>query len=167
MRNIGRLAIFIMATMMMTGVAQISERIRATRVVVFKQQRLMELSAGGKIIRYYKIALGGNPVGHKQSEGDERTPEGSYWLDWRNAKSAYHRSIHISYPNQADKNNAKARGQEPGGMIMIHGQPNYLPPFTTIPSLLDWTNGCIAVSNHEMDEIWALVPDHTVIEIKP
>lgn len=136
-------------------------------VRVFKAERRLELIDGGTIMRSYSIALGGNPVGHKQREGDERTPEGTYVLDWRNPKSGYHRSIHVSYPNAADRAAAAARGESPGGDIMIHGQPNGWGWWGWLLQYFDWTNGCIAVTDAGMDEIWALVPDGTRIEIRP
>lgn len=136
-------------------------------VRVFKAERRMELVDDGKAIRGYAIALGANPVGHKQREGDERTPEGRYVLDWRNSGSAFHKSIHISYPDAADRAAAAARGESPGGDIMIHGQANGWGWWGFLLQTVDWTNGCIAVTDAEIDEIWALVPDGTPIEIKP
>ena len=127
----------------------------------------MQLLQNGKVIRTYTIALGDNPVGHKQQEGDERTPEGKYKLDWRNPNSAYHKSIHISYPNEQDKARAKKRGVSPGGDIMIHGLPKYAAGIGARHALSDWTNGCIAITNEEMDEVWALVKNSTEIEILP
>ncbi len=136
-------------------------------VRVSKAERRMELLDGTVVVRRYRVSLGGNPVGHKQREGDERTPEGSYALDWRNPKSGYHKSIHISYPNGADRAAAASRGDRPGGDIMIHGQPNGWGWWGWLLQYFDWTNGCIAVTDAEMDEIWALVPDGTRIEITP
>ncbi len=136
-------------------------------VVVLKAERLMRLMSEGRVLRQYTVSLGANPVGHKMREGDERTPEGRYVLDWRNPKSIAHLSIHISYPDDKDKADAKARGEDPGGMIMIHGQMNFLGPFASIPASYDWTDGCIAVTNDEMDEIWNLVAPMTPIEIRP
>lgn len=137
-----------------------------TRVRVNKAARRLELMAGQEVFRIYRIALGGNPSGHKQQQGDERTPEGSYVLDWRNPNSLYTRSIHISYPNKTDRDVARKRGVDPGGDIMIHGQPNAWPlPFVGMPG--DWTLGCIAVSNDAMQEIWAKVKDGTPIDILP
>jgi murein L,D-transpeptidase YafK len=138
-------------------------------VLVRKGERKLELHKDGAVYRTYRIALGDNPRGHKMHEGDERTPEGDYILDWRNPRSSYHKSIHISYPNSSDEAFARAMGKSPGGMIMIHGRPNWL----TSPAVAkeydgrDWTNGCIAVTNPEMDEIWRLVKDGTPIRILP
>jgi murein L,D-transpeptidase YafK len=127
----------------------------------------LQLLKSGQIIQTYKIALGDNPIGHKQQEGDEKTPEGSYILDWRNSKSAYYKSIHISYPNKNDKEQAKHLGIPPGGDIMIHGTNKQTAWLGKWQHLRDWTNGCIAVSNEEMDEIWAMVKNGTRIEINP
>ncbi len=127
----------------------------------------MELLADDLVLRTYPVALGANPVGHKQHEGDERTPEGRYVLDWRNPNSAFARSIHISYPNQADKEQARKAGVSPGGMIMIHGQSKGLGWWAWLFQMFDWTNGCIAVTDEEMNEIWDMVANGTPIEISP
>lgn len=138
-----------------------------SEVVVRKQERRLYLMAGDDVIRTYRISLGDNPVGHKLYEGDERTPEGHYTLDWRNANSDFYKSIHISYPNAQDRELASAWGLDPGGSIMIHGLPNEAGDYAFAYRGLDWTNGCIAVSNEEMDEIWQLVADGTPIQITP
>ena len=121
----------------------------------------MLLLHGESILRQYSIALGPNPVGHKLQEGDGRTPEGPYTIDYRNPKSKYYLSLHISYPNSADAARAHESGVPPGRDIMIHGLKN------ATPSPGDWTQGCIAVTNQEMDEIWSLVLDGTPILIEP
>jgi murein L,D-transpeptidase YafK len=141
--------------------------LKADLVVVEKVQRTLYLLRGGEILRSYRIALGRNPVGPKTREGDSRTPEGVYRLDWRNPESRFYRSIHISYPNETDRRRAAERNVPPGGDIMIHGQPPGSPasPAAQIP--WDWTDGCIAVTNDEIDEIWALVDNGTPIEIRP
>jgi murein L,D-transpeptidase YafK len=136
-------------------------------VRVFKSERRLELLTKGQIVRSYAIALGGNPIGHKQFEGDQRTPEGRYVLDWRNDKSCCVKSIHISYPNEADKAAAKKVGLSPGGMIMIHGPPNRFTWFDWLFQMFDWTDGCIAVREDEMLEIWSMVRSGTPIEIEP
>lgn len=134
-------------------------------VLVDKSERLLTLYRHGKALKAYPgIQLGGAPAGHKHFEGDERTPEGRYTIDTRNAASAYHLSLHISYPNEADAAFAAQRGRNPGGDIFIHGQPNYLPLERPPP---DWTDGCIALSNAELDELWTAIPDGTPIEIRP
>lgn len=140
------------------------------RVIVYKAERRLELWQDGKRVRNYRIALGGAPVGHKYREGDERTPEGEYVLDWRNPRSTFHKSIHISYPSARDRQVSRQLGySNPGGMIMIHGLPNYVRSDQVRREYAsrDWTNGCIAVQNHEMDEIWSAVPDGTPIRILP
>ena len=126
-------------------------------VRVDKSERRMELLAKGQVLRTYSIALGANPIGHKQQQGDERTPEGRYVLDWRNANSCCMRSLHISYPNDADKAAARQLGVDPGGMIMIHGQVNGYGWWGWLIQLFDWTNGCIAVNDADMREIWDMV----------
>ncbi|GGC10358.1 hypothetical protein GCM10011494_31310 [Novosphingobium endophyticum] len=130
---------------------------------VDKSERTMELYAGEELVHVIEgIQLGGQPVGPKRFQGDQRTPEGLYAIDWANPDSAYYLSLHISYPNEADRAYAATKGRSAGGMIMIHGQPNALPA-GRIPG--DWTDGCIAVSNEEMDALWKAVPDGTPIEI--
>lgn len=138
---------------------------KVEKVVVDKSARQLMLLQGGEVVRSYPVALGPNPAGHKVMEGDGRTPEGVYLLDWRNPNSRFYRSIHVSYPNAADRDLASRLGVSPGGMIMVHGEPSYRS-FGPGPRF-DWTEGCIAVSNEAMDEIWAMVDDGTVIEIKP
>lgn len=141
--------------------------IRIDRVVVKKEQRRLYLMASGVPVRSYRISLGDNPVGHKLFEGDERTPEGNYTLDWRNSNSRYHRSIHVSYPNTEDQEEAANWGLNPGGAIMIHGLPNNVGNMAFAYKGLDWTDGCIAVTNAAIEEIWKLVSDGTPIRIIP
>ena len=117
-----------------------------------------------EIARYTDIKLGDAPIGHKRFEGDEKTPEGSYAINGRNPQSSYHLSLRVSYPNVADRAYAKSKGKSPGGDIFIHGQPNLSPISRLSP---DWTDGCIAVSNAEMKQIWKLVPDGAKIAIRP
>jgi murein L,D-transpeptidase YafK len=140
---------------------------KADRVVVFKTERKLVLMRGEAVIRVYDVALGRYPKGHKVSDGDQRTPEGGYTLDYRLPRSAYHKAIHISYPNDEDTARAAALGLSPGGRIMIHGLPNQVSAWQVNHPKLDWTQGCIAVTNREMDEIWAAVDDGTPIEIYP
>lgn len=136
-------------------------------VVIYKSERLMHLKSKGRVIRDFDIALGGEPEGHKLMEGDGRTPEGVSTLDWRNEESRFYRSIHISYPQEADQHAASRRGFSTGGMIMIHGIPNGRRADEMGHPGNDWTNGCVAVTNDEMDEIWSLVEDGTTIIIFP
>ena len=140
---------------------------RVDRVVVHKAERKLMLMSGAKVLKTYKVALGGNPTGHKQQQGDSRTPEGNYVLDFRNAHSQFHRALHISYPNAADRASAKRRGVSPGGDIFLHGLPNGYGAVGSAHTLHDWTDGCIAVTNDEIEEIWRVVKDGTPIEIKP
>lgn len=139
----------------------------ADLVIVEKAERRMVLMRGDTVLRTYRIALGDAPVGHKRQEGDERTPEGRYVLDWRNEKSSFHKSIHVSYPDADDRAAATKAGVDPGGMIMIHGQPNGFGWWSWLLQRFDWTDGCIAVTDQEMDEIWAMVKNGTAIEIRP
>ena len=136
-------------------------------VVVNKSQSRLSVMRDGKVIKSYLIAMGDAPQGHKLKEGDQRTPQGRYTLDYKKADSAFYRSIHISYPNEEDKLRANALGIRPGGMIMIHGEN---PKSTMTPEeaqKYNWTNGCIAVTNKEMDELWQMIDAGTPIEIWP
>lgn len=141
--------------------------VKADRVLVLKAKRKLYLLRDGQVLRHYRVALGRTPRGAKAREGDGRTPEGVYRLDWRNPESQFYRSIHISYPDQDDLRRAAARGVAAGGDIMIHGLPTGLDGFEAMHGQRDWTEGCIAVTNEEIDEIWALVEDGTIIEIRP
>lgn len=137
-------------------------------VLVKKGERKLFLYAGKDLVKSYNIVLGKQPVGQKQKEGDSRTPEGLYTLDWRNPNSKFYRSIHVSYPNISQKRSAKEAGIDPGGEIMIHGQPNdWSERIRLTFAHKDWTEGCIALENQDMIEVWDLVKDGTPIEIKP
>lgn len=140
---------------------------QADAIIVDKTARRLMLMRKGAEIASYDISLGGAPSEHKSREGDERTPEGRYVIDWRNAGSVAHLSLHISYPNPADTTAAAASGHDPGGNIMIHGILNGWGWLGRAHLAWDWTNGCIAVTNAEMREIWSLVPDGTPITILP
>ena len=140
---------------------------RADMVLVYKGRRTMYLMRDGKVLRSYDVALGRNPYGHKNREGDGRTPEGGYLIDWRNSESDFHLSLHISYPRPQDHRLAREAGNDPGGAIMIHGLPNGRTAAEVGHPRIDWTNGCIAVSNEEIEEIWNLVDDGTAIFILP
>ncbi len=139
----------------------------ADKVLVEKKERRLTLFSKGEVIKAYKIALGGDPVGAKERQGDNKTPEGTYIIDSRNNNSEYHLSLHISYPNEEDKRRAKELGVSPGGDIMIHGIKNGLSWVGASHAKFDWTKGCIAVTDEEMQEIYRLVPDGTIIEIRP
>lgn len=149
------------------------QQVHVNKIEVYKQQRLLKLlDANGQTIKTYQVRLGFDPTGHKKQEGDGKTPEGRYVIDWRNPKSQFYKSLHVSYPNQLDQSQAAQRGVSAGGDIMIHGSAkkiggsegqllyNYFPRG-------DWTWGCIAISNQDMDELWKNVKDQTVIEIFP
>ncbi|SDX16759.1 L,D-transpeptidase family protein [Litoreibacter albidus] len=138
---------------------------QADEIRVIKSTREMHLLRDGKTIRQYPISLGAAPKGHKSREGDERTPEGTYEIDWRNANSIAHLSLHISYPNAEDIARAKSAGVAPGGNIMIHGIANGWGLLGRLHLGWDWTNGCIAITNEEMREVWSLVPNGTPITI--
>jgi murein L,D-transpeptidase YafK len=140
---------------------------RADRIVVRKGARTLELYQGPRLLRTYPIALGRDPLGPKQQEGDGRTPEGRYVLDYRNPRSSYHKALHVSYPSTADTAAARSRGVSPGGQIMLHGVRNGLGFVGRLHRIFDWTDGCIAVTDREIDEIWRSVPDGTPIEIEP
>ncbi|MFO1418841.1 MAG: L,D-transpeptidase family protein [Methylotetracoccus sp.] len=140
---------------------------RADRVVVLKSERRLILMNGDHPLKEYRVALGRNPVGSKTQEGDGRTPEGQYVIDYRKADSSYHRALHISYPSAADAVQLKARALDPGGLIMVHGIRNGVGVIGRLHQLVDWTNGCIAVRNAEIEEIWRAVPNGTPIEIRP
>lgn len=132
---------------------------------VNKAARTIELYSGERLVHVIEhIQLGDEPVGPKRFAGDERTPEGRYEIDWGNPQSAYHLSLHISYPNAEDVAQAASYGRSAGGMIMIHGQPNAMAA-GRVPG--DWTDGCIAVSNEEIESLWEAVPDGTPIELLP
>jgi murein L,D-transpeptidase YafK len=139
----------------------------ADKVVVKKADRQLLLMRDGRLLLGFVIALGDEPVGHKQAEGDWRTPEGTYVIDWRNAESRFYKSLHISYPNAADRQRALEEWEDPGGMIMIHGVPDEAGASPDKYAGKDWTNGCIAVTNAAMDIIWSAVPDGTPIDILP
>lgn len=138
----------------------------ADRVLVDKSDEKLYLLKNGAAIAEYSVVFGANPVGHKQHEGDERTPEGHYLLDYKKANSSFYKAIHISYPNDADRKAAAAKGVDPGGLIMIHGQRNRMGWLAFIAQRFNWTDGCIAVTNAEMDQIWNAVAVNTPIEIR-
>jgi murein L,D-transpeptidase YafK len=141
--------------------------VQADRIIVYKSRHKMELLGNGKVIKSYKIALGGNPVGAKTRQGDHRTPEGHYRIDTKNAHSQFHLSLHVSYPNAEDRESARKLGVSPGGDIMIHGLPDRYAYLGALHRNYDWTDGCIAVTNAEIEEIWKLVPVGTEVEIRP
>ena len=153
--------------MVTTSASLASDFPAAEKVVVEKEKRKLHLLKDDEIFRTFEIALGIAPVGDKQAEGDLKTPEGVYTLDTRNPDSDYFLSIHISYPNSRDAREARAKGVSPGGQIMIHGQPNEPTYSAAYYKKQDWTNGCIAVSNSDMIDIWLMTPNDIPIEIRP
>ena len=140
---------------------------KADRVVVLKGERKLVLMRGDDVLKIYRVALGRYAKGAKTRQGDAKTPEGSYTLDYRLTNSAFHRAIHISYPNARDRAVARASGVSPGGKIMIHGLAKDWTADDLNHPNLDWTQGCIAVTNREIEEIWRLVSDGTPIDIYP
>ena len=140
---------------------------RVDSVVILKKQHVMELIVHDKIARTYKVALGRGGLAPKVQEGDSRTPEGHYAIDSRNSQSHYYKALHVSYPSVEDRKRATKLGVSPGGDIMIHGLPNGLGAIGSAHRLYDWTLGCIAVTDDEMDEIWGMVPVGTPVEIRP
>lgn len=140
--------------------------VKVDLVKVDKSQRKMYLYAGKTLIKTYHIALGAKPKGHKRQLGDERTPEGKYALDYKKEDSAFYRAMHISYPNKSDIEYAQKKGVKPGNLIMIHGQKNNQKGDVRIAQKLNWTDGCIALTNPEMDEFLTLVDTGTTIIIQ-
>jgi murein L,D-transpeptidase YafK len=149
------------------ALAQPSATLKADSVLILKKDHLLELLAGGKVIRTYHVALGTGGLAPKQKEGDARTPEGHYVIDTHNSESHYHKALHVSYPNAEDRKRAAQTGVAPGGAIMIHGLPNGKGYIGSAHRLYDWTLGCVAVTDSEIDEIWTLVPVGTPVEIRP
>ena len=145
--------------------SQTSEK--ADHILILKKEHRLELISQGNVIRTYKVALGRGGLAPKEREGDERTPEGNYVIDARYANSAYHRALHVSYPNPEDRKHATKLGVHPGGAIMIHGLPNGKGWLGPVHRHYDWTLGCIAVTDPEIEEIWNQVPVGTPVEIRP
>ncbi|MBS0394591.1 MAG: L,D-transpeptidase family protein [Proteobacteria bacterium] len=163
----GAFALSLTALLPVGARASSDEMRAADEVVVVKSERRLYLMHGGQPFRSYRIALGLNPVGQKEREGDFRTPEGHYRLDARNPSSDFFLSIHLSYPSAADSAHARSRHWRPGGSIMIHGQPNVPHRPVDYYRSADWTDGCIALSNDDMLEVWLLTRANTPIEIRP
>ena len=141
--------------------------VTADRILVRKSSRTLELYRDDVLLKRYSIALGLQPLGAKQREGDRRTPEGRYRIDFRKADSGYHRALHISYPSRADRARAVRDGVAPGGAVMIHGMRNGFDWIGRMHRWFDWTHGCVAMTNAELDELWRAVPDGTPIELRP
>ena len=141
--------------------------VAADRVVVEKAARRLTLLRHGVVLKRYRVALGRQPVGDKGSQGDNRTPEGVFVIDGRKSDSAFHRALHVSYPDPAHVARARQAGMDPGGDIMIHGIRNGLGWLGSLHRLADWTAGCVALTNSEIEEVWRAVPDGTPVEIRP
>lgn len=137
------------------------------KLLLLKSERKLHLLHRGQVVRSYRISLGKQPTGAKRFQGDMRTPEGFYWVDWRKQSAKYNLSMHISYPNQRDREYAASAGRDPGGAIMLHGTPIDEEYDEWFFHTLDWTEGCIALLNKDMQEVWSLVKDGTLIEIRP
>ena len=141
--------------------------VKADLLVVNKGERQLSAYSHGQLLRSYRVSLGGEPVATKIRQGDRKTPEGNYVIDGHNPISSFHRALHVSYPSAADTARAKAGGHDPGGEIMVHGIRNGLGWIGRAHRLIDWTTGCIAVTDGEIEELYRIVPDGTRIEIKP
>lgn len=146
---------------------RLPNRLSADRVLVEKTKHRLTLYSDGEVLKQYRISLGREPVGAKFRSGDNRTPEGLYYIDYRIQDSDYHLALHISYPNESDIQRARQMGYSPGGSIMLHGLKNNDDEIAYYHGYFDWTKGCIAVNNVEIEEIWRLVPNGTPIEIRP
>ncbi len=141
--------------------------VKADSILVEKSARKLSLFVNDNLIKIYKITLGKNPTGHKVEQGDQKTPEGIYTIDFRNKESKFHLSLHISYPNEIDLFFAEKLGVSPGGDIMIHGVGKEYAWMGKYHIVHNWTDGCIAVTNEEIEELWDLIPDGTTIKIVP
>jgi murein L,D-transpeptidase YafK len=140
---------------------------KADRIEVRKSERIMNLLRDGKVLKTYKVALSSVPVGGKEREGDHKVPEGLYLVDAKNPHSQFHLALHISYPNESDRERARKLGVRPGGNIEIHGLGSKFAWVGSMHRQVDWTDGCIAVTNSEIEEIWPIVSVGTPVEIKP
>lgn len=147
--------------------AQVPGNKRADRIVIVKSARTMTLESNGRILRTYKVALGSQPVGAKERQGDHKTPEGEYIVDAKNEHSRFYMALHLSYPNAADRARARSLGASPGGDVEIHGLGKQYGWIGARHRLVDWTDGCIAVTNEEIEQIFRMVSVGTRVEIKP
>ena len=150
-----------------TVMPQASPPSRVDSVLILKKDHLLELLANGKVFRTYKVALGQGGLAPKRKQGDGLTPEGHYLIDGHNAASHYHKALHISYPSPEDRQRAARLGVAPGGAVMIHGLPNGKSAIGSAHRLYDWTLGCIALTDEEIDDLWNRVPVGTPVEIRP
>lgn len=155
----------LMFTLFVSGAAQATEV--ADKVLVVKSEHKLYLLKEGEVFATFHVVFGSNPEGHKQARGDGRTPEGNYSLGYKNSNSRFYKSIHITYPDAKDRASAAARGDDPGGDIMIHGQPNGKGWLAPLSQLINWTDGCIALTDSDMDIVWEAIQGRTPIEIRP
>ena len=161
------LTVLLLATSLRAGAQGLPPGTVADRVIIRKQAHTLTLYRGNRLLKTYRVALGPNIEGPKEREGDGRTPEGTYVIDSRKRDSAFHRALHISYPNEDDRRRARRAGASPGGAIMIHGLPNGMGALGRAHAVRDWTEGCIAVTNDEIEEIWRVVPNGARVVIRP
>jgi murein L,D-transpeptidase YafK len=147
--------------------AKLPANAKPDRIVILKAKRELQLWSKGALLKSYRVSLGREPIGRKEQQGDHRTPEGDYVISGRNPNSKFHRSLRISYPNAEDRTRAATKHVAPGGDIMIHGLPNGYGWVGRGHLVKDWTDGCIAVTDEEIEEIWTLVANGTPVEIKP
>ena len=159
--------VFVFTVALITASGAVQSQQMADQVLVDKSEARLYLLKDSEIITSYKVRFGSNPKGHKQQQGDGRTPEGSYVLDYKNINSAFYKSIHVSYPNAQDRKSAWKRGVDPGGDIMIHGQANGWSWFEPVMQYFNWTDGCIALRDGDMEEVWKAVRVGTPIVIRP
>jgi murein L,D-transpeptidase YafK len=150
-----------------SGAAQSPQAKKVDRIVVMKSKRTMTLENDGHVVKTYKVALGGQPLGAKDRQGDHKTPEGEYFVDAKIAKSRFYLALHISYPSATDRARARKLGVSPGGDVEIHGLGKKYGWIGARHRLSDWTDGCIAVTNEEIEEVFGMVPVGTRIEIRP
>ena len=160
-------ALFFVLLLMLQAAANGDSVQKADAVLVIKSEKRLYLISKGERFASFPVTFGANPVGHKQARGDERTPEGHYILDYKNPNSKFYKSIHISYPSEKDWLSARRSGVDPGGDIMVHGQTNGWQWASPLVQLFSWTDGCVALSNKNMDRVWAAVDSGTPIEIRP
>jgi murein L,D-transpeptidase YafK len=157
----------VLAALTLCAAGHAAAQTTADRIIIIKSTRTMTLMSGHKILKTYKVALGTQPIGAKDRVGDHKTPEGEYVVDAKKDRSQFHRALHVGYPNAADRARARKLGVSPGGDIEIHGLGDRYGWIGSAHRKIDWTDGCIAVTNEEIDEIFPIVPVSTRIEIKP
>jgi murein L,D-transpeptidase YafK len=169
MRRLNRLNkyIFLLLLLPLQSLVTAESMQKADAVLVVKSEKRLYLISKGERFAALPVTFGADPVGHKQQRGDQKTPEGKYILDYKNQSSKFYKSIHISYPDKRDWVNAKKAGLDPGGDIMIHGQTNGWEWASPVVQLFSWTDGCVALSNSNMDKVWEAVDSGTPIEIRP